>query len=166
MESFTTSKPDCHLLTQKILQRISVIPENWHFNSRFVLKPTNTAVFVFIPEILWWTFWCNVWRSVFDTVKDSSFWYPNKNPFWASQVSRKIFRIRRFRIQWTSYYFFCAIRRVDLFFAKVVAKAHQEQKQFFSGKPFLIRRVDLFFVKVAAKAHQEQKQFFSGKPFF
>ena len=30
------------------------------------------------------------------------------------------------------------LRRVDLFFAKVVATAHQEQKQFFSGKSFFI----------------------------
>ena len=41
-----------HLLCQKVRQRISVIPENWHFNSRFVLKTTKTPVFVFITEIL------------------------------------------------------------------------------------------------------------------
>ena len=52
LESFTTSKTDRHLLCQKVRQRISVIPENWHFNSRFVLKTTKTAVFVFITEIL------------------------------------------------------------------------------------------------------------------
>ena len=54
--SFKTSKPDRHLLRQKVCQRISVIPENWHFNSRFVLKTTKTLVFVFITEILWRTF--------------------------------------------------------------------------------------------------------------
>ena len=37
---------------KKVRQRISVIPENWHFNSRFVLKTTKTPVFVFITEIL------------------------------------------------------------------------------------------------------------------
>ena len=42
------SKMDHHLLRQKIRQRISVIPENWHFNSR--LK--NTSVFFLITEIL------------------------------------------------------------------------------------------------------------------
>ena len=46
------SKIDCHLLCQNVCQRISVIPENWHFNSRFVLKTTKTPVFVFITEIL------------------------------------------------------------------------------------------------------------------
>ena len=43
---------DRHLLRQKVRQRISVIPENWHFNSRFVLKTTKTPVFVFITEII------------------------------------------------------------------------------------------------------------------
>ena len=43
---------DCHLLRQKGSQKISVIPENWHFNSRSVLKITKTPVFVFISEIL------------------------------------------------------------------------------------------------------------------
>ena len=52
LESFTTSKMDRHLLRQKVYQRISVIPENWHFNSRFVLKTKKTPVFVFITEIL------------------------------------------------------------------------------------------------------------------
>ena len=47
------SKVDRHLLCQKVRQSISVIPENWHFNSRFVLKTTKTPVFVFIyTEIL------------------------------------------------------------------------------------------------------------------
>ena len=66
----TTSKMDCHLLRQRVRQRISVIPENWHFNSRLVLKTTKTPVFVFITEILWQTFWRNKWRSVFDVVKN------------------------------------------------------------------------------------------------
>ena len=46
------SKKDRHLLRQKVCQRILVIPENWHFNSPFVLKPTKTPVFVLITEIL------------------------------------------------------------------------------------------------------------------
>ena len=33
LESSTTSKTDLHLLRQKVCQRISVILENWHFNS-------------------------------------------------------------------------------------------------------------------------------------
>ena len=41
------SKMNRQLLRQKIRQRISVIPENWHFNSRFVLKTTKTPVFCF-----------------------------------------------------------------------------------------------------------------------
>jgi hypothetical protein len=48
LESFTTSKMD----RQQVCQRISLIPENSHFNSRFVLKTTKTPVFVFITEIL------------------------------------------------------------------------------------------------------------------
>ena len=51
------SKMDRHLLWQNVRQRISVIPENWHFNSRFVLKTKKkTPVFVFIAEILRQTF--------------------------------------------------------------------------------------------------------------
>ena len=49
---FTTSKTDRQLLCQKACQRISVIPENWHFDTRFVMKTTKTPVFVFITEIL------------------------------------------------------------------------------------------------------------------
>ena len=67
------SKTDHHLLRQKVNQRISVIPENCHFNSRFVSKTTKAPVFVFITEILWRTFWHYKWQSVFDVVKDSSF---------------------------------------------------------------------------------------------
>ena len=51
-----------------------MFPENWHFNSRFVLKTTKTSVFVFITEILWQTFWHNKWRSVFDVVKRLRLW--------------------------------------------------------------------------------------------
>ena len=47
-----SSKTDCQLLRQKFCQRISVFPENWHFNSCFVLKTTKTPLFVFITEIL------------------------------------------------------------------------------------------------------------------
>ena len=58
-ESFTTSETDRQSLCQKVRQRTSVIktktymfPENWHFNSHFVLKTTKTPAFVFITEIL------------------------------------------------------------------------------------------------------------------
>ena len=50
---------DRHLLSQKVSQRISVMKTNilyvsreLAFNSRFVLKITQTPVFVFITEIL------------------------------------------------------------------------------------------------------------------
>ena len=49
---FTTSKMDRQLLCQKVRERISVIPENWHFNSCFVMRTTKTVLFVFITEIL------------------------------------------------------------------------------------------------------------------
>ena len=55
------SKMDCHLLRQKVRQRISVPKTNtlyvsnmlnWRSNSRFVLKTTKTPMFVFITEIV------------------------------------------------------------------------------------------------------------------
>ena len=50
LEYFTTSKMDHRLLRQKVHQRISGIPENWHFYSRLVLKTTRTVVFFEITE--------------------------------------------------------------------------------------------------------------------
>ena len=41
----------------KNLSNGEVFPENWHFNSCFVLKTTKTPLFVFITEILWQIFW-------------------------------------------------------------------------------------------------------------
>ena len=62
---------DCQLLRQKVRQRISVMktktkmfPENWHFNSRFVLKTTKTPEFVFITEIF---------DELFDVIIDNLF---------------------------------------------------------------------------------------------
>ena len=66
---FTTSKMDRQLSQQKVRQRISVFPENWHFHSHFVLKTTKTPVFVFVTEILWGNFLFNNWQSFFDFVK-------------------------------------------------------------------------------------------------
>ena len=51
-----------------------MFPENWHFNSRFVLKTTKIPVFVFFTEILWQTFWRNKWWSIFDDVKRLRLW--------------------------------------------------------------------------------------------
>ena len=50
---FTMSKMDL-----KVCRRI---PDNWHFSSHFVLKTTETPVFVFISEILWQLTIC-FWR--------------------------------------------------------------------------------------------------------
>ena len=66
---------------------------SWNFNSLFVLKTTNTPVFIFITEILWQTFWRNKWWSVFDVVKDSSY---------CDQIAMKVFCIwpsLKFRLQ-------------------------------------------------------------------
>ena len=64
--------------TSKNCQRISVIKTNtcdditkihssfWHFNSRFVLKTTETRVFMFSLLRL---FWHNNWRSMIDVVE-------------------------------------------------------------------------------------------------
>ena len=60
---FKMSKSDCQLLYQNFCQRISVIPENCHFDSRFVLRQQKHH------EILWRTFWRNNWWSIFDFVK-------------------------------------------------------------------------------------------------
>ena len=62
--SFITSKS-----LSKNLSNGEVFPENWHFDSCFVLKTAKTPLFVFIPEILWLTFWCNIWQFVFELVK-------------------------------------------------------------------------------------------------
>ena len=52
------SKTDRHLLRQKVHQRISVMktntlmfPENWHFNSRFVLKKNSSVCFHYFDEL-------------------------------------------------------------------------------------------------------------------
>ena len=58
LESFTTSKMDCHLLCQKLRQRREV-------RNQF---SGNLSVFVFIIEI----FWQYKWRFIFDGVKNSS----------------------------------------------------------------------------------------------
>ena len=55
--------------SSKNLSNGEVFTENWHFYSSFVFKTTKTSLFVFITEILWWTFWRNNWWSVFDVVK-------------------------------------------------------------------------------------------------
>ena len=56
------SKTDCQLLRQKVRLRISVIPENWHFNSRSVLKTTLLRFIDIIND-----------DPFFNVVKDSSF---------------------------------------------------------------------------------------------
>ena len=48
---FATSKMDRQLLRQKVRQRISVIPENWNFNSLSVLKTTKRPMLVFITYL-------------------------------------------------------------------------------------------------------------------
>ena len=55
---------DHHLLRQKDHQRISVILENWQFNSSVALKTTKTPVFVFITEIF---------DELFDVINDNPF---------------------------------------------------------------------------------------------
>ena len=57
------SETDCHLLHQKVHQKISVIPENWHFNSDFVLKTTKTPVFVLLK----------LFDELFDVINDNPF---------------------------------------------------------------------------------------------
>ena len=42
--------------SSKNLSDGEVLPDNWHFNSCFVLKTTKTPLFFFITEILWRNF--------------------------------------------------------------------------------------------------------------
>ena len=56
MESFYIVKNELSFImskssTKNLCNENLMCPENWHFNSRFVLKTTNTLVFVFITEI-------------------------------------------------------------------------------------------------------------------
>ena len=48
--SFITSKRLSKNLSNE--NKDTMFPENWHFNSGFVFKPTKAPVFVFITEIL------------------------------------------------------------------------------------------------------------------
>ena len=50
--------------SSKNLSNGEVFPENWHFNSCFVLKTTKTPLLAFISEILW---------KLFDIVSDYLF---------------------------------------------------------------------------------------------
>ena len=71
LESFTTSKMDCHLLRQKLRQRISVNCCFLVFNTKREVRNQfsgNLSVFVFIIEI----FWQYKWQFIFDGVKNSS----------------------------------------------------------------------------------------------
>ena len=64
------SKTDCHLLRQKVCQRISVIKKK----TLVFFKRELKCQFSGITEILWRIYWRNNWRSIFDIVNDSSFW--------------------------------------------------------------------------------------------
>ena len=46
---------------------------NWHFNSFFALKTPETLLFPIISEILWWFFWRNNCRLLYDVVKNLSY---------------------------------------------------------------------------------------------
>ena len=59
------SSTDRHFLLQKVRPRISVIPENWHFNSHFVLKTEKTPVFFF--SVL------RFFDELFDVINDNPF---------------------------------------------------------------------------------------------
>ena len=48
---FYNVKNGLSVIMSKSWSKISVVPENWHFYSRFVLKTTKTLVFVFITGI-------------------------------------------------------------------------------------------------------------------
>ena len=68
---FTTSKTD-----RQVCQRISLMKTNTLYACRelaflftFCLEGNKSNSVCFITKILWWTFWRNNWRSLFDAVK-------------------------------------------------------------------------------------------------
>ena len=73
---FTTSKTDCQLLRQKVRQRNLSNEKNTLCFQRIGIlihilswRQQKQQCLFFITDILWRTFWCNKWRSVFDVVK-------------------------------------------------------------------------------------------------
>ena len=86
---------------EKVPQRISVIPENWHFNSHFVLKTTKTAFFVFINEILRWNFWRHNWWTTFDVVKKLRYFVLSCDVLYCLPLSSE-FRVHQ---EWTFLHF-------------------------------------------------------------
>ena len=99
MESFTTSKTDRHLLCQKVRQRISVMKTNTAVFVVFKTKRELKCQFSGITEILWRTFWRNKWWSVFDVVKDSSYFLPRSG--------RKESNVPKLRCKYLNAWFEC-----------------------------------------------------------
>ena len=59
----------------------------WHLYSRFVMKTTETPVFMFSCKTLT-NFWINNWRSIFDVVERLCLWLHNQRTY--LQMNRKM----------------------------------------------------------------------------
>ena len=113
-----------------------MFPENWHFNSHFVLKTTKTPVFVFITKILWQTFWRNKWRSVFDVVKESSYSILFFSA-WAAQTKKIMFQ----NVAYRPTVYRTGMTCIQWLWSSVIAR---DQKLISRPKPFDIRAI-LFY---------------------
>ena len=81
---FITSNMDHQLLCQKSHQKFSVMKQKnccfqknslfWHFYSHFVLKTTETPVFMFSLLRFFTNFWRNNWQFIFDVVERLCYW--------------------------------------------------------------------------------------------
>ena len=74
-------KPDRQIFRQKVCQRISIMEKCFQRIGILIhalsWRQQKTPLFVFITEILWQTFWCNNWWSIFDVVKILRYWLVN-----------------------------------------------------------------------------------------
>ena len=98
--SFITSKSwsenlsnhNKHLCFRRLQDKVWIKIPKWTI---FLI---SSRVFVLITEIFWRTFWRNKWRSVFDVVKDSSFWFYFFTDFLLEIISIPRMLQNRFRV--------------------------------------------------------------------
>ena len=114
---------DCQLLHQKVRQRISVIPENWHFNSfklpKWIFWETIFEIWedqcLFFLCFHYWDLMSNNWRfiivivkglylrlfaDIFDLIIDDPFLTLQK--YFTSRSYLLLAKIQRFYLSWKS----------------------------------------------------------------
>ena len=87
--SFIVSKSSSKFLSNE--NKHAHVPRELAFWFTFCLEDKKTAVFVFITEMLWRTFWHNNWRSVFEVVKRLRSW--QLLSYFAQPMSQKDFSV-------------------------------------------------------------------------